>query len=60
MNRGEWLQVGISQEGLEAFCLPWDRTGELELSVLIQVHGKSGDREGAAGPDHPCTFPLCP
>lgn len=46
--------------GLAAFCLPSDRTGELELSVLVQVHGKSGDREGAAGPDHPCTFPLCP
>lgn len=46
--------------GLAAFCLPWGRTGELEFFVLVQVHGKSRGREGAAGPDHPCTFPLCP
>lgn len=47
MNRGESLQVGISQEDWRLSALGQNR--ELELSVLVCfVHGKHGGGERAA------------
>lgn len=52
-QRRNGCRLGFPQEGLSLLSA-LGQNRELELSVLIQVHGKSGDREGSSGPDHPC------